>query len=151
MGRQANVDVQRFNLFGHSQGGQFVNRFLMLHAEHVHRAAACANGFYVNPASSEPVPWGVGMHPLCPEANFDFRKLVTSKLVLIVGTRDDDSRKEAAVTFAKGLREYATKNGLRSRVATRYVQRGEHSGEQNYPTASAYLFTDSIWEQENDF
>ena len=155
-GGQLGIPLERFNLFGHSQGGQFVNRFVLLHPDRVHRAAACGSGSYVDLELEDAFPWGGLRNPLIPDVRIDLRDLVTSHLVIVVGSEDRAGgssplrRLESADKFARQVDRYAARHRLRSMVSTRIAQGAEHRGRHNYPTASENLFR-RMWILKKDF
>ena len=51
---------QRFYLYGHSAGGQFVGRFLVTHPEYVKRAVITAAATYPQPSTDLAWPFGMG-------------------------------------------------------------------------------------------
>lgn len=52
----------RFYLYGHSAGGQFVSRYIVMHPERVKSAVICAAGTFAFPDAN--TPWTNGMKPL---------------------------------------------------------------------------------------
>ena len=56
------IRADKFNIYGHSAGGQFVHRFMMLgNTEHVGKAIAANPGWYTFPADSAAWPYGTGV------------------------------------------------------------------------------------------
>jgi pimeloyl-ACP methyl ester carboxylesterase len=135
------VRARPFFLFGHSQGGQFVHRFVLAHPEVVARAAACASGNYVHPDPETVFPWGTKANPFTPDlGDLDFGRLVQSRLAIIIGTADLERRRDEALRFLNEVRQYGPVHNLSSHVESFTVPDGPHSGKSNYPTASRFLF-----------
>lgn len=157
VGEQARIQVAKFDLFGHSQGGQFVHRFVLAYPDRIRRAAACASGYYVDPTADDCLPWGVQSNPLMPAMRFNFSRLVTSQLAIIVGNLDrapgdDDPRRRinAARDFADKVRAHAARHGVRTMVSFRLPRGVAHIGRQTYPTAAESLYR-AMWVLKEDF
>ena len=77
---------QKYYLFGHSAGGQFVHRFILFMPEARYQRAIAANpGFYTFPTPDIAYPYGLGGTPLqtgIPSMVFD------RNFVLMLGTED---------------------------------------------------------------
>ena len=135
------LDAEPFFLFGHSQGGQFVPRFVLGHPRVVLRAAACAAGNYVHPDPEAVFPRGTKPNPFTPDLDdLDFGNLVRSQLAIVIGDADLDRRRREAERFIAEVKAYAQDNGLANNVAWFTVPEGPHSGRSNYPAASRFLF-----------
>ena len=52
------MERDRFHLYGHSGGGQFVIRFITYHPELVDRVAASSPGSFLFPRMDQPFPYG---------------------------------------------------------------------------------------------
>ncbi len=59
---------EKFHLYGHSGGGQFVNRFMLFHPELLEKVALSAAGTFTFPRRDKDYPWGLRMNNL--EAHF---------------------------------------------------------------------------------
>ena len=60
IGRQVNVDQNRFDLFGFSAGGQFAHRFLYLHPERLRSVVVASPGTVTIPRTRYDWPTGFG-------------------------------------------------------------------------------------------
>lgn len=140
VGEMIPLEAERFYLFGHSKGGQFVTRFVLTHPERILRAAACASGSYVMPNPEILFPNGLKPNPLAPDLSIDFTKLVQTELAIIIGTSDLERRTEAAADFMKAVNTYAKDNKIQSKVVSIHVPNGRHLGTDNFPAASRFLF-----------
>jgi pimeloyl-ACP methyl ester carboxylesterase len=79
---------KKYDLFGHSAGGQFVHRFLLFYPENrVRRAIAANPGFYTLPALELPFPYGLKDSPV-PIDKKDVKRWVGRELILMRGTND---------------------------------------------------------------
>lgn len=108
------LSATRYFLYGHSAGGQFVHRFVMLGAgPRLERAVAANPGWYTLPARDIDWPYGLGEGPPGAEPAAMF----AAPLHLILGERDTDpdhpslSRAPGAMAqgahrFARGLHFY---------------------------------------------
>ena len=92
---------EKFHLYGHSGGAQFVCRFVLFHPEVVDTAAASSSGTFTFPRCDKDYPWGLGMDNLGKDfgqqvrtegmkltpAEFDDKifRMLALKMFLIVG------------------------------------------------------------------
>jgi len=138
--RHLSVRTDRFYLFGHSKGGQFVTRFALVHPGRIIAAAACGSGHYVRWIPDGYFPGGTAPHPHAPEMDLDFGDLVRMKLAVVLGTRELDRRKQAAEEFMDDVRRYAAEHRIESSVEMIWVPNGGHNGRTNQPKASQFFF-----------
>ncbi len=139
--KRANIRKDRFLLFGHSQGGQFVNRFVLAHPDRIARAAACGSGCYTHPIPNEMFPGGLSPNPFARDLGRpNFGALVQTPLAIVIGTKDLPRRLEQADQFMKEVRAYAARNNLPCKVEFFSVPDGPHVGARNFPTAAKFLF-----------
>lgn len=113
--RREGLSASRYYLYGHSAGGQFVHRFVMVGAgARLERAVAANPGWYTFPVSDIAWPYGLGAGPQTPAPAAIF----SAPLHLILGQEDTDpnhrslSREPGAMAqgahrFARGQRFYA--------------------------------------------
>lgn len=86
--REFKVNQSKYDLFGHSAGGQFVHRFMLFMPQNRVRTAIAANpGFYTLPDLNEKFPYGLKNSPH-PISNKDLMNWTTRKLILMRGTAD---------------------------------------------------------------
>lgn len=141
--RRLPIQAEKFYIFGHSQGGQFVHRFILAHSERILRAVAAAGGNWVPPDPNEVFPYGTARNPYAPDlGEIDFSKLVTAPMAVVIGTKDLERRLAAAAKFMADVRAYAKEHDLPMRIEYFEVPDGPHQGSRNYPTATKYLFAD---------
>ncbi len=82
------VKADKYVLFGHSAGGQFVHRFMLFMPDNKVSLAIAANpGFYTVPDQETVFPYGLKNSPV-PVSLKDMKKWTGSKLVLMRGTAD---------------------------------------------------------------
>lgn len=140
LAQRANIQKERFYLFGHSKGGQFVTRFVLAHPGRIARAAACGSGNYMMPNTTDPFPMGAQPNPFAPDlTNLSFDAIVSTPLAVVIGTKDIERRIEAAKRFMKAAEAYAKKRDIPSRVHFFWVQDGPHLGASNQPAAARFL------------
>lgn len=86
--KQNSLNTEKYDIYGHSAGGQFVHRLVMFFPEARFRLAVAANpGWYTMPDLSVDMPYGVA------NINLDtkhFRKVFSSRLIVLLGEDDDD-------------------------------------------------------------
>jgi pimeloyl-ACP methyl ester carboxylesterase len=131
----------RLLLFGHSEGGQFVHRFVLAHPDRVERAVAASAGMLVRPDPATPFPTGTAANPLAPDlGQLDFSKLVQTPLALVCGTKEEAVRRSRIDAFMEGVRQYAKEKGITSKVRFLPVPEGGHSSTTNWRVAREFLF-----------
>lgn len=97
---------KKFHLYGHSGGGQFVNRFALFHAELLDKVAQSAAGTYTFPARDQPYPWGLdtsdldayfgdqvdssGIKLSAEELDTKLNRMLDLQLFIIVGAKDTE-------------------------------------------------------------
>ncbi|MHC4141595.1 MAG: HEAT repeat domain-containing protein [Planctomycetota bacterium] len=137
------VRTDRFILFGHSRGGQFVQRFVRAHPHCVQRAAACGSGSYVRPGARLLFPDGESPNPFAPDIQESgFETFVQAPLAIVVGTEELQRRLDEAERFAREVQSYAEENEIPCTIDFLSVPGGGHSGRSNYPTAARFLFSE---------
>lgn len=135
----ASVIVDRFYLFGHSKGGQFVLRFVMAHPDRILRAAACGFGNAIMPNENANFPMGMKPNALMPDlASISFGDLASAKMAVIVGS--EDSNRSLVEEFASKAEDYAKRHATDYRIVLTVVPGGHHSGAENFPSASRFFF-----------
>ena len=139
--KHVSLNTDKFWLFGHSKGGQFVQRFVRAHPNRIARAAASSSGSYVGSSPDLVFPEGTSPNPFMPELpNVDFGKFVLTPLAVVIGTADLASRLEAANLFMEEVRAYATQHDLPCNITLFSIPDNPHVGAKNFPTASRFLF-----------
>ncbi|MFT6827755.1 MAG: pimeloyl-ACP methyl ester carboxylesterase [Roseivirga sp.] len=80
---------EHYDIFGHSAGGQFVHRMIMLMPESRIRTAISANaGFYSLPNENLEFPYGIKNSGM--DLNSDLQKAYEKRLVILLGELDND-------------------------------------------------------------
>jgi pimeloyl-ACP methyl ester carboxylesterase len=137
------VRTDRFLLFGHSRGGQFVQRFVRAQPHRIQKAAACGSGSYVRPGARLLFPDGESPNPFAPDIQDPgFDSFVQAPLAIVVGTEELQRRLDEAERFAGEVRSYAEEREIPCTIGFLSVPGGGHSGRKNYPTAARFLFSE---------
>ncbi len=149
--KQMKLPGKSFLLFGHSEGGGFVQRFVLAHPDRVLRAATCGCGAYISPDPAVQFPSGPGSNPYAPDLDpMDFGRLVQTPLAIIVGNYDDPIHQQAARSFGEITRKYAADHHLPCRAQYLPVVEGGHSGVTNWTMAGKFLLAEiSATDDEN--
>jgi hypothetical protein len=120
---QGLTNRQRYGLFGHSAGGQFVHRMLSFGFRDRVAVAVSANaGTYAMPDLETPWPFGLGETCLDPDA---LRQLLEFPVTVMTGTRDT---KTTGRFFPKGPRSMR-QGATRHERAHNYVRAGHAAAE----------------------
>jgi hypothetical protein len=83
---QGITTTQRYGLFGHSAGGQYVHRMLSFgYRDHVAVAVSANAGTYAMPDLATDWPWGLGATEVTQD---DLRTLLAFPLTIMAGTAD---------------------------------------------------------------
>jgi len=84
-----NITNKNYDIFGHSAGGQFVHRMVMLMPESRIRTAISANsGFYSLPKENLEFPYGVKNTGI--DLKSDLQKSYKKRLIILLGELDND-------------------------------------------------------------
>ncbi len=85
--KESPVDAEKYNIFGHSAGAQFVHRFLLFHTTPNLGEAISANaGWYTFPDKKYKFPYGLGTVP--SRLNVNSTDYYGKNLTILLGTAD---------------------------------------------------------------
>ena len=109
---------EKFHLYGHSGGGQFVQRFITFHPELIDKVAASSPGTFAFPRRDKNYPWGLKMddlkrtfgpqieaedlHLSDAELNQKMNQLLDLQLFLIVGEEETKGNHSESAWQGKG-------------------------------------------------
>ena len=145
----------RYHLFGHSAGAQFVHRkILFAPSKYIDQAVAANAGWYTMPVTREDFPYGLG--GLSPES-VRLKQALGRRLTIMLGTDDSDPdhrslrRTQEALRqgphrlarghhFFKAAVEQAKRLEISLAWTLREVPGVAHSGRQMSAAAARYLF-----------
>ncbi|TRO66810.1 alpha/beta hydrolase [Christiangramia sabulilitoris] len=86
------ITNENYNIFGHSAGGQFVHRMIMLMPEaRIENAIAANAGFYTLPEEDLEYPYGLKNTPITDSS---IKESFTKKLTILLGENDNDPNLE---------------------------------------------------------
>ncbi len=154
---------QKFYLYGHSAGGQFVSRYVAIHADNIIKAVISAAGRYSYPTKkaswpygaghfSKRVTWADGSKTL---VSFDpsIKGYAAAAEVVSVVVGDKDTKKQPqrpahigsnridfSRSWAVAMNRQAKKYGYSANVAVHIVPNVGHNSAQLTPTAVRILF-----------
>lgn len=163
------LEKDKFYIFGHSKGGQFISAFSMYYSDRIKKAAAAGSGWYYH-MFIEPSEWvKASAHSLVAE----YSKFLKLPYSIIIGTNDtaennsNRRRKEAIKQVCNTLKKepalcsftpnfdcsrtdyvegeslhYTSSNNSPNscNIEFYWVKNGNHNGHHNYPTSAKYLF-----------
>ena len=156
----------RFYLYGHSAGGQFVNRYVVTHPEKIIRAVISAAGRYSYPTTAVEWPYGAGSlsktlkwkdgtkEEVNITKNLQNYALAASKISIVVGSKDievqpkrpahiGNTRIEIANSWANKMNENAKRFELNGNVNVHVIPDIDHSSSKLTPFCVKYLFDDT--------
>jgi len=85
-----NITNETYDIFGHSAGGQFVHRMIMLMPEARIKTAIAANaGFYTFPDENLEYPYGSKNTPITDNS---IKKSFKKQLIILLGENDNDPK-----------------------------------------------------------
>ncbi len=115
------VKAKKYDLFGHSAGGQFVHRFMLYHPQNKMRLAIAANpGFYTLPDIAVKFPYGVKNSPH-PVSAMQLLEWTQTDLILMRGTADllrTESLRQSAEADEQGKNRFERAAYMFGRVKT---------------------------------
>lgn len=155
----------RFYLYGHSAGGQFVNRYVVTHPEKVIRAVISAAGRYSYPTKSSKWPYGAGDLSKKLKWQDGTKKrvyiskslrnyaLAATKVSIIIGSKDikkqpkrpahiGSTRIELANSWANKMNDNAKRYGLKGEVSVNVIPDIGHSSSKLTPHCLKALFSE---------
>ena len=126
---------QRYGLFGHSAGGQFVHRMLSFgYRQHVAVAVSANAGTYAMPDLDTPWPFGLGEVGLDAD---EVRALLGFSITVMAGTRDVETTGRYFPKGPRSMRQGAT----RYERAHNYIRAGLGAAEA-FGTQCAWTLID---------
>lgn len=145
----------RYYIYGHSAGGQFVHRLLLFKSDLRIRKAVAANaGWYTMPTFKDKYPYGLKGSGATPD---QLKKIFGKKVTILLGEDDTDEqhrklrktpkamaqgkhRLERGITFFKTAKATATEIGAQFRWELKKAPDVGHSNRQMAPWAADVLF-----------
>lgn len=150
----AGLGAERYHLYGHSAGGQFVHRMITFMPEARVAAAVAANaGCYTMPTVEPRFPYGLGEMAAEADLGAAFRQ----RLTLLLGERDDDpnhhqllkspeAMEQGPHRLARGRRYFEVARQMADALSAPFLWRLEtvadvgHSNARLVPHAARALF-----------
>ncbi len=113
------IAVKRYDLFGHSAGGQFVHRFMLFMPDNRVRLAIAANpGFFTLPDPTVKFPYGVKDSPIAIDKKA-LLEWTNADLILMRGTADverTENLRQTAEADAQGRNRFERGGFMFSRI-----------------------------------
>jgi hypothetical protein len=157
---------KRFYLYGHSAGGQFVNRYVVTHPENIIRAVISAAGRYSYPDTSSEWPYGAGNLSKILKWKDGTKKrvnithhlrnyaLAANKVSIVIGSKDiktqpkrpahmGNTRIEIAKSWANQMNLNAKRYGINGSVNVQVIPGIGHSSSKLTPHCAQTLFGSS--------
>lgn len=157
----------KFYLYGHSAGGQFVARYVVTHPERVIKAVISAAGRYSYPSKDSKWPYGAGeFQKKVKWADGTITKIsllpklesyaaAAEVLEVVVGGKDlktqpsrpshiGKNRIEFAQSWAQAMNEHASDYGFQGDIKVHIVPGVGHNSSKLTPKAVKVLFANSV-------
>ena len=147
--------VKKYNIYGHSAGGQFVHRYLLFNdTPEVDQAVAANSGWYTFPTDTIDYPYGIGKSAKI--IGTDVRAYYEKRMIVLLGDADTvrsatlrktpeadaqgRNRFERGNTFFNWCREEAAAQGVPFNWRIDYVAGSGHSDAKMAPAAAKILY-----------
>lgn len=163
---QTSSGSERFYLYGHSAGGQFVNRYVVTHPNKIIHAVVSAAGRYSYPTISSKWPYGAGnlsktlewkdgsKNRVSITKSLKNYALAANKVSIVIGSKDiksqpkrpahsGNTRIEIASSWAREMNENAKRHGLNGSVNVNVIQGISHNSSALTPYCANVLFGSS--------
>ncbi|MDH4981002.1 hydrolase [Hyphomicrobium sp. D-2] len=143
---------QKFSMFGHGAGAQFIQRYVMHSGcRHIDRAVAANSGWYMMPESGFQFPFGLGGAPI---GDATLGKAFGCNLTLLLGTsdvnyarmrNDRDALRQGKTRYERGRffyrrsRDVAANMGASFNWRVREVPGVAHQADRMAPAGAAVL------------
>ncbi|GAA6136250.1 hydrolase [Oceaniserpentilla sp. 4NH20-0058] len=160
---QTSSGSKRFYLYGHSAGGQFVNRYVVTHPDKVIHAVVSAAGRYSYPTTSSKWPYGAGnlsknlkwkdgsKNRVFISKSLRNYALAANKVSIVIGSKDiksqpkrpahsGNTRIEIAKSWALEMNKNAKRYGVNGIVNVNVIQGIGHSSSALTPHCANVLF-----------
>jgi poly(3-hydroxybutyrate) depolymerase len=123
------TNADRYTLYGHSAGAQFVHRFVLFMPEaRIDRAISANAGWYTMPDPAIPFPYGTKDAPITQAV---LARALGKSLTVLLGTADtdtadpdlrktDEANRQGPHRFARGQRFHAEGRDLAGRLGVRF-------------------------------
>ena len=133
--RRFGTAAERYTIYGHSAGAQFVHRFVMFMPEaRIEQAIAANAGWYTMPDPALAFPYGVEGAPVAPDT---LKAVLAKPLTVLLGTADTDTadpdlrttpeaNRQGPHRFARGQSFFAEGRELAARLDAPFGWRMEH-------------------------
>ena len=155
--------AKKYNIYGHSAGGQFVHRYLLFNdTPEVDRAVAANAGWYTFPTDTIDYPYGIGES--AGIIGTDVRAFYGKRLTILLGDADtlrSSSLRQTPEADAQGLtrlargerffefcKEDAAARGVPFNWEKAYAPGAGHSDGKMAPAAAQVLYGDSSLRSE---
>ena len=148
------LKIKRYNIIGHSAGGQFVHRLMQFsESQYIDKAVACNPGWYTFPDETIDFPYGIAGYTDDPKS---YRKRYYGRdLTILLGTADTIrdrsfrvtpeadlqglSRFERGQTFFNENRKVAMEEGVLFNWKMKFIDGIDHNGSIMCPEAVEFM------------
>ena len=155
----------KFYLYGHSAGGQFVNRYMVTHPERIIKGVVSAAGRYSYPELSVPWPYGAGglskilkwkdgtKTVVNVQNNLKNYALAAKNISVVIGDKDLNvqpkrpahigrTRIDIAKSWAYQMNLNAARHGINGEVQVNVIPHIGHNSSKLTPYCAEVLFSD---------
>jgi hypothetical protein len=113
VGQHAGLTTREFFMFGYGEGGDFVQKFVMVYPKRIAKAAYECNS-YTMPDPESYFPRGLNRSPLTPDVGIDMYQVMKTDQLLIL--RKNSPTLRQGKEFYEAMEHYSQINGIRERL-----------------------------------
>ena len=136
------VDNTKITLYGHSEGGQFVNRIALVYPERVRRAASSGSIHLVRLDNVLEFPFGLRKSPLAPKITFSPEALLKGNYAAVMGDLETPQKIESIKQKHQEYLDYAKEHNVNGEFKLIINPGVGHSGAGNYNAIREWLMQD---------
>lgn len=161
--KEFGLNKNQFYLYGHSAGGQFVNRYVVTHPDRIIKAVVSAAGRYSYPTKSASWPYGAGdfsnaikwndgvRTPVSVSRSLENYAKAATKVSIVIGGKDTKTqpsrpahigktRIEFAYSWAEAMNVNAKAHGYRGVISVSVIPGIGHSSKKLTSYCATRLF-----------
>jgi len=136
------LDNTKITLYGHSEGGQFVNRIALVYPGRVRRAASSGTIHLVRLDHVLEFPFGLRKNPLAPDIVPSPDELLKGRYMAVMGDKEVPYKLESIKKKQKEYQDYIREHDIEGEFNLIINPGVGHSGSGNYGAVREWLMQD---------